>query len=39
MAYRVQGQNLEARQSFEKFLSLAEDSPEAGIIKGYLETL
>jgi len=39
MAYRVQQQNAEARQAFQEFLALAEASPEAGIVKGYLETL
>jgi len=39
MAYRVQRQNVEAKQAFEKFLALAADSSEAGIIRGYLETL
>ena len=39
MAYRVQRQNVEARQSFEKYLALAGDAVEAPIIRGYLETL
>jgi predicted Zn-dependent protease len=39
MAYRVQHQNAEARAAFETYLSLAEDAPDAGIIRGYMEGL
>ena len=39
MAYRMQGQNAQAAESFERYLELAPDAPDAGIIRGYLEGL
>lgn len=39
MAYRMQRANSEALQAFEEYLALAPDAPDAGIIRGYMETL
>jgi hypothetical protein len=39
MAYRLQGKNAEARDAFERYLRLAADAPDAGIVRGYLEGL
>ena len=39
MAYRQQGRNAEARAAFERYLALAADAPDAGIIRGYMEGL
>ena len=39
MAYRIQGQSNDARQAFQDYLSRAADAPDAGIIRGYLESL
>lgn len=37
MAYRIQGQNGEAMAAFERYLEVAADAPDAGIIRGYME--
>jgi len=39
MAYRQQHQDVEARAAFERYLALAAEAPDAGIIRGYLESL
>ncbi len=39
MAYRLQRQNQQAKEAFEKYLAFAADAPDAGIIRGYLEGL
>jgi predicted Zn-dependent protease len=39
MAYRIQGENDAARQAFERYLELAADAPDAGIVRGYMEGL
>lgn len=39
MTHRVQRQDDQARQAFERYLDLAGDAPDAGIIRGYLEGL
>lgn len=39
MAYRIQGNNDEARYAFEQYLRLAGDAADAGIVRGYLEGL
>ena len=39
MAYRLQRQNVEAKAAFERYLELAAAAPDAGIIRGYLESL
>lgn len=39
MAYRIQGRNAEAGAAFERYLELAADAPDAGIIRAYLEGL
>ena len=39
MTYRVQQQNDAALEAFEKYLALAEDAPDAGIIRAYMEAL
>lgn len=39
MTYRQQHKNVEARAAFERYLALAADAPDSGIIRGYLETL
>ena len=39
MAYRIQGKNDEARDAFERYLRVAADAPDAGIVRGYLEGL
>jgi tetratricopeptide (TPR) repeat protein len=39
MTYRQQGQDAEARDAFEAYLTHAANAPDAGIIRGYLEDL
>jgi len=39
MAYRIQRENDKAAAAFERYLELAGDAPDAGIIRGYLEGL
>ena len=39
MTLRQQGQDAAARESFEQYLRLAPDAPDAGIVRGYLESL
>ena len=39
MTHRLQRQNDAARAAFEKYLSLAENAADAGIIRGYMEGL
>ena len=39
MAYRIQGKSAEARDAFERYLRVASDAPDAGIVRGYLEDL
>lgn len=39
MAYRLLGDNDEARDAFERYLRLAPDAADAGIIRGYLEEM
>jgi len=39
MAYRIQRENDKAATAFERYLALAGDAPDAGIIRGYLEGL
>ena len=39
MTHRVQKQNDAAREALEKYLVIAGDAPDAGIIRGYLEGL
>lgn len=39
MAYRLQGNNSEARKAFERYLDIAPDEADAGIVRGYLEGL
>jgi predicted Zn-dependent protease len=39
MTHRIQGQDEQARENFEKYLEFAADAPDAGIVRGYLEGL
>lgn len=39
MAYRLQGQNADALAAFERYVELAADAPDAGIVRGYMEGL
>ena len=39
MAYRMQGQDIEAGIAFQQYLELAADAPDAGIIRAYMEGL
>jgi len=39
MALRLKGRNAEARVAFERYLKLAADAPDAGIVRGYMEGL
>ena len=39
MAYRIQRENDKAAAAFKRYLELAADAPDAGIIRGYLEGL
>ena len=39
MACRIQGKAEEARGAFQRYLALAGDAPDAGIVRGYLEGL
>ncbi len=39
MAYRIQGEQAEARTALERYLALAPGAPDAGIIRAYLEDL
>jgi tetratricopeptide (TPR) repeat protein len=39
MTYRLQRQNAAARDAFKQYLAYAEDAPDAGIIRAYLEAL
>jgi len=39
MAYRILGENDEARTAFRRYLAAAPDAPDAGIVRGYLEGL
>lgn len=39
MTHRIQHHDDQARVAFEKYLELASDAPDAGIIRGYLEGL
>ncbi len=39
MAYRITQQNADARNAFQKYLELAPNAADAGIIRGYLEGL
>lgn len=39
MAHRVQGNNSEARAAFERYLAIAPDEADAGIVRGYMEGL
>ena len=39
MTRRIQQRNAEAREAFEAYLTHAEDAPDAGIIRWYLENL
>ncbi len=39
MAYRLLGKNAEALEAFERYLRLAPNAPDAGIVRGYLEEL
>ena len=39
MTYRIQRQDNEARAAFQRYLELAADAPDAGIVRGYMEGL
>lgn len=39
MAHRIQGNTDHARDALQRYLLLASDAPDAGIIRGYLEVL
>lgn len=39
MAYRIQQDTGAAKEAFEQYLAFAADSPDAGIVRGYLEEL
>ena len=39
MTHRIQRRNAEAREAFEQYLAVAENAPDAGIIRAYIEGL
>ena len=39
MAHRMLGNTEQARDAFERYLRVAPDAPDAGIVRGYLEGL